>query len=308
MKNRWLKLITTTVCLLAGVMYYGAGWAQYPNAEKDIIGPMKAMADSMMAAGGELYTPAQALAFTDSGRTLRQSVAAKVAGVADKPLSAKVLYEKDKSAVGLVAMCTKPNPLHGISLNQASAFVITADGVCVTNYHVIYAYAHAATNNNKGVFLVRLGNGRIYTLQSVLAVSATDDIALIRLNTGGETLPYLSLAAEDPTTGEDVFILGNPLKQLYSFTRGMVSDRYNESMLPAGGSSMVNRNLLSVTAEFAVGASGSPLLDDRGNVAGIVSSTYVIEQQNTGHPQTQMVIKNAVPVSSIKKLLKDNQD
>ncbi|BAV07354.1 Trypsin-like peptidase domain-containing protein [Filimonas lacunae] len=274
---------------------------QFPNAEKDIFSPLKQCADSLRKAEGPTITPAEVLNILDSNPPARVSVALPVT-IKKQLLSASALYQQNLAAVGLVAMCAVSNPLRGVQLNHASGFVITADGVFITNYHVLYSYAHSHSMHDWGTLLVRLGNGKVYGVRKILMFSEHDDLAVLQLDVKQETLPYISLAPKDATIGEAIYVLSNSDKQLYSITTGIVSDKYNQSMGGPSGVASFDRNLLSITAEFAVGASGGPILDGNGNLVGIVSSTHVIEQMNTGHPQSQMTIKNAIPVSSLQKL------
>jgi S1-C subfamily serine protease len=64
--------------------------------------------------------------------------------------------------------------------------------------------------------------------------------------------------------------------------------------------------MMSITADYARGSSGSPVLDDSGAVVGMVADTrsiyYTIDhgaQQNL-----QMVVKECVPSASILKLFR----
>ncbi len=83
----------------------------------------------------------------------------------------------------------------GKLIGQGSGFLITSDGVGVTNFHVIKD-AYSAE--------VKLGDGRLYHLLSVHAYEAGRDIAIFQLgrktSVGVEEakdLPYLSLATEE---------------------------------------------------------------------------------------------------------------
>ncbi|WP_197492217.1 S1 family peptidase [Arachidicoccus ginsenosidimutans] len=278
--------------------------AQYTAAEKEIVQPLKRLADSILSSQAKIFTPKDMENYLKDKKTSRQIVLYKTSSSRKKTLSATEVYKRALYAVGVAAMCTKPSPLHEAAMNPATAFVITPDGICVTNFHVLYAYAHSKTFGGKGVFLVRTGDGETHELKSVLAVSPEDDIAIIQLKSSGEKFPFLKLAVSDASVGDDVYVLGNPEGLFFNFTKGIVSNKYINTIAMPGDNGIAHRNTMVITADFAVGSSGSPILNDKGNVTGIVSSTYVIEQNNTGHPQSQMVIKNVIPVSSIKKLIR----
>jgi S1-C subfamily serine protease len=65
---------------------------------------------------------------------------------------------------------------------------------------------------------------------------------------------------------------------------------------------------MGVTAEYCRGSSGGPVMDDAGNVIGMVSSTNSIyypskDPKKNPRGSFQMVIRNCVPVDAILKLI-----
>jgi serine protease Do len=57
---------------------------------------------------------------------------------------------------------------------------------------------------------------------------------------------------------------------------------------------------MSITADFAQGSSGGPVLDRRGNVIGVVAATLSLYNSDNN---LQMVSKEAIPVSRIRALI-----
>lgn len=91
-------------------------------------------------------------------------------------------------------------------------------------------------------------------------------------------------------TGYNVSIIAHPDSRFYSFTRGMVSGDHRHAHDAAA------TTWLQVTADIGIGSSGGPVLDDRGNVAGM--------SKPRGEGEVQMVFKDCVPAASILEPVK----
>jgi hypothetical protein len=64
---------------------------------------------------------------------------------------------------------------------------------------------------------------------------------------------------------------------------------------------------MSVTADFAKGSSGCPVMDETGAVVGVVNNTESIYYDDDGRKKQtdlQMVVKNVTPVSAVRSLFK----
>ena len=63
---------------------------------------------------------------------------------------------------------------------------------------------------------------------------------------------------------------------------------------------------LTITADYARGSSGGPLLNDAGEVIGMVASTHSVyynQSEDGTHQNLQMVWKQCVPVENIRGLI-----
>ncbi|NNJ26628.1 hypothetical protein LzC2_27170 [Planctomycetes bacterium LzC2] len=180
--------------------------------------------------------------------------------------------------------------------NAASGFVISPDGLAVTNYHVLDA--DADEEEQRSGYIVVTRSGLTLPIAEVLAADEAADVALVRLDVGeGRSLPFLPLASAG-RVGENVHCISNPAGRFFSYSRGVVTRRH----LIRRSSGRTPR--LTVTAEYARGSSGAPMINDRGEVIGLVTTTdsvYYTERRGQQR-DLQMVFRDCVPVESLRAL------
>ena len=176
------------------------------------------------------------------------------------------------------------------SNSSASGFAITEGGVIATNHHVV--------ENNDGVALGAMDyTGKTYVVSEVLAASKADDVAILQLRDA--KLTPLPLAMKAPV-GTPVNVISHPDGRFFTMTKGDVS-RYFVARSKTG-----QANRMAITADYAKGSSGAPVLDSTGAVVGMVSATNSIYYSKVkGHNENlQMVVKSCVPVDAIHRLLR----
>ena len=144
-------------------------------------------------------------------------------------------------------------PMHA----QGSGFIISADGLILTNAHVV--------RDAKEV-TVKLTDRREFDAQ-VLGADPKTDVAVLRIK--AKDLPTVPLgSAHDLKVGEWVLAIGSPFGFENSVTAGVVS---------AKGRSLPDDNFVPfIQTDVAVnpGNSGGPLFNTRGEVVGINSQIY----------------------------------
>jgi tetratricopeptide (TPR) repeat protein len=142
----------------------------------------------------------------------------------------------------------------GEPLISGSGFFIRS-GEVVTNMHVIRG-AHRVEIHTLD------GKGRTYPVAGALAVDEEADLALLSIELPAERSRPVAFAATLPDEGEQVFVIGNPLRLEGSVSDGIVSAVRE---VPDLG------RIIQVTAPVSHGNSGSPLFNMRGQVIGIVT-------------------------------------
>ena len=208
------------------------------------------------------------------------------------------LYADSVNSVGIISSvykCDKCPRWH--RRGNATCWVLTADGVMVTNFHVF-------RDKDEAGFGVITRDGKVSPVMEILAVDKEHDIAIFRVakREGG----YEPLAlGEAQKVGGSAHIIAHPDSRFFTYTAGEVS-RYYVSR------SKKKCYWMGVTAEFARGSSGGPVLSDEGNVIGMVASTNSIyypskDPKKNPRGNFQMVIRNCVPVDAIRKLINERE-
>ena len=162
----------------------------------------------------------------------------------------------------------------GKPIAQGSGFLVSKDGVIVTNYHVIAEGSSA---------VVRLPDGAMYIVDGVLASDKARDIAVIKAH--GQNFRTLPLGNSDRVqVGEDVVAIGNPLSLESTVSNGIVSGI--RAVEEEGG------KYLQITAPISPGSSGGPLFNMAGEVIGI-TSMYLKGGEN---------LNFAIPINDVKPI------
>lgn len=152
--------------------------------------------------------------------------------------------------------------------SQGSGFFISADGLLVTNEHVI-----AGAND----ITVTLADGSEFPAEVVGRDSATD-IALLRVDGSGREFAHVSLdRTPSIRVGDWVVAVGNPFGLGGTATAGIVS-----AIGRPLGNTQLYTNFLQIDAPINRGNSGGPAFDLNGNVVGVNSAIFSPTGGNVG--------------------------
>lgn len=208
------------------------------------------------------------------------------------------LYAKRHASAlvyGKLFTCSECPKLHVDII--ATATPVTADGVCLVNYHMVRPIVDRnAAVKGDSIYFVADRDGQVYPLTDILATSRDEDAAVIRVDTRGNSLEAIPLG-QPALVGQHINLISHPKKMVYTYTQGYVSRNtiYNYPGYPI-------LDLMEVTADFAEGSSGGPVMDDQGNLVGMVKGTTTIfydeERRNP-----QMVLRVTIPIKPLRKLL-----
>jgi S1-C subfamily serine protease len=192
--------------------------------------------------------------------------------IAQQKLSPPDLCERLREstlAVGTIFKCADCGNWH---FDSSAGFVIAEGGVVCTCCHVIVGEDCAS---KEAYFVVADSTGKVFPVQAVLAADTESDTCLIK--TDAVSLKPLPIRAH-ARAGERVYCLSHPGGYHFMFTEGMIARlnlRRNDVLDERGQTSgELTRPVLflNITAEFAPGSSGAPIVDEAGNVVGQVAS------------------------------------
>jgi S1-C subfamily serine protease len=166
---------------------------------------------------------------------------------------------------------------------QGSGFILTADGLAVTNYHVLDGVSKA---------IAECCSGRKFEISSIQGLDTDKDLVVFRLQELGDNVPPHDLPAleldtsGDISVGEKVVAIGSPQGFENTVSDGIIS----------AIRSYKTTRYLQITAPISPGSSGGPILNGNGQVIGI-ATMQAPEGQN---------LNFAVSSEHLKPLLDEN--
>ena len=144
---------------------------------------------------------------------------------------------------------------------QGTGFFINKEGDVITNFHVIQSADRAE---------VRTSDGKSYPVTRVLDDDRMGDLIRISTDTFGNLTAPLPVVGSFPEVGTHVIVIGTPLGLEKTVSDGIVSAVRE---IPGFG------KIIQLTAPISPGSSGSPVLNMKGEVIGIISF-FVAPGQN----------------------------
>jgi Trypsin-like peptidase domain/Tetratricopeptide repeat len=157
-------------------------------------------------------------------------------------LQPEAVYQKANSAVVFIVV-----PQNRKQAIYGSGIIINPKGWIITVNHIV---------KNRQNVIIKVADYGYYG--TVVARDLSSDLALIKLQSQ-MLMPTVGLQAIPPRIGQKIFVIGNPLTLEKSFSDGLVSR-------------LTDNGWIQYTAPTNPGNSGSPLLNEDGDVLGIVQS------------------------------------
>ncbi len=182
----------------------------------------------------------------------------------NKALTPEEVYKAAVPGVWIVGSTYPDKAGNWQTGTYATAWVLAADGVLVTNWHVFEDL------NDGEVFGASDRDGNTYPVTDFLGGDKAADVAVFRVAAKGLTpLPVAPAHAE---VGSWVGVISHPGDLFYVYTQGTVT-RYSTN---TNDDKKVEK-WMGISAEYASGSSGAPVLNKFGAVVGMAALTLSID-------------------------------
>src|SRR5258708_1175025 len=163
----------------------------------------------------------------------------------------EIVRRAKPAVVEIVALNRKGSPT-----KFGTGFFISSDGQLITNFHVIDGASSLVAFDNQGARL---------SLERVMSEKDQDpiepDLALLKFQV--KDVPFLKVRElAHSTEGDKVIVIGNPTGLTGTVSGGIVSGFRTNGL---------GNPLIQITAPISPGSSGSPVLDENGEVIGVAT-------------------------------------
>jgi putative serine protease PepD len=199
-------------------------------------------------------------------------------------LDARQIYDASKNAVTYIVADTPEGQATG------SGFVVSKDGLIVTNDHVVDGASQVQ---------VKIGTSDKAQAAQVVGADPSRDLALLKVD--GHDLPTLSLAdSSSVSVGDPTYAIGNPFGLDHTLTTGIVSALQRSLQAPDGATIS---GAIQTDAALNPGNSGGALLNADGQVIGV--NSQIQTGSSSGAEAGNVGIGFAIPSNTVKTFISE---
>jgi serine protease Do len=207
----------------------------------------------------------------DVGRARESALVNAAARIAPAVVSVNVLRRERRMPRDPFEQFFMPRGSEQLVEGVGSGFILSADGIVITNQHV---------TEKAEQIVVTTREGRDFEAR-LLGEDPLTDIAVLKID-GADFPVAVTGSSADLRIGEWVVAIGNPFAYLLgnsepTVTAGVVSAT-GRNILPSGEQARVYVGMIQTDAAINPGNSGGPLVNAVGDVVGVNSSIF----SNTG--------------------------
>ncbi len=212
---------------------------------------------------------------SDPGKSRRTAIVTAAARLAPAVVSVNVLRRERQLPQDPFDLFFMPRGSEQVVEGYGSGFIVSPDGVVITNQHVTQGAEQIVVTTRDGRDLPA----------KILGEDPLTDIAVLKVE--GSGLPTAPIGnSSDLLIGEWVVAVGNPFAYLLgnaepTVTAGVVS-AVGRNLLPSQGQSGIYVGMIQTDAPINPGNSGGPLANALGEVVGVNSSIFTSSGGSVG--------------------------
>jgi len=170
-------------------------------------------------------------------------------------------------------------------VSQGSGVIISNNGICISNYHVLIGAKKA---------IAITASGKKFEITKILDFSKQNDLIKFKLDIGSQVTTAAILNSILPQKGIEVFAVGYPngfkTQGESTASTGIISSLREEN----------GEKIIQTSTPFTHGSSGGGLFDGAGKLVGITSGTFADEVKDR-HAN----LNKAIPVTIVNKLTRN---
>ena len=174
-------------------------------------------------------------------------------------------------------------------IGSGTAFFVGGGGFAITSQHVVNGCKDLRIQGRDGVI-------------SVVSEDAPNDLALLKIPGGAQEIAPIAEDNSKLRQGDEIIVFGYPLNAILSsggnLTPGVVSALTGLSN---------NTNQIQITAAIQPGSSGSPVLNRKGEVVGVVSMKLSDKRMAEVTGQVAQTVNFAVGGQTLRSFLDANK-
>ncbi|MGA8178662.1 MAG: tetratricopeptide repeat protein [Desulfobacterales bacterium] len=167
--------------------------------------------------------------------------------------------------------------------NLGSGFFIDNQGNLITNYHVLDG-AYSAQ--------IKTYDQKLYPIEWVVAENKHADLIKVRAKIPASAIHWIGVTETEPAIADHILVVGSPMGLEQTVSEGIIS-AFRE--MPVIG------KVFQLSAPISPGSSGSPVINMKGKVVGVVSF-QAVKGQNLNFAVSSAGILNLKSDKAIKTL------
>jgi putative serine protease PepD len=190
----------------------------------------------------------------------------------------------------------------GRASEEGSGIILTADGLILTNNHVVAAAKSDAPGAAAAQTKVTFSDGTTRPFK-VVGTDPSSDIAVVRAQDVSGLTPITLGSSSNLRVGQDVVAIGSPLGLEGTVTTGIIS-ALNRPVAAGGDTRNQNTVLDAIQTDAAInpGNSGGALVNMNGELVGINSAIATMGGDSPNAQSGSIGLGFAIPVDQAKRI------